>query len=98
MIEAKEKIKKGISIEESLKPHVKLFPPVVLQMILVGEETGALDDILEESANFYEEDVRQTMNNLPSILEPVLMVILGLAVGGMAVAVIMPMYSLSQSI
>ena len=67
-------------------------------MISVGEETGALDNILEESAIFYEEDVSQTMSNLPSILEPVLMVILGIAVAGMAVAVIMPMYSLGQQI
>jgi len=98
LIDASEKIKKGVNIQESLSPHVKLFPPVVLQMILVGEETGALDDILEESAIFYEEDVSQTMSNLPAILEPVLMVIIGLGVAGMAVAVIMPMYSLSQSI
>ncbi|MFA6254729.1 MAG: type II secretion system F family protein [Patescibacteria group bacterium] len=98
LTEAKEKIKKGVSIEESLRPHIKLFPPVVLQMIMVGEETGALDNILEESAVFYEEDVAQTMENLPSILEPVLMIILGIAVAGMAVAVIMPMYSLSQQI
>jgi len=96
--EAKEKIKKGVGIQESLSPHSKLFPPVVLQMISVGEETGSLDEILEESATFYEEDVSQTMSELPTILEPVLMVILGVAVGGMAVAVIMPMYSLSQSI
>ena len=98
LMEAKEKIKKGISIRESLAPHLKLFPPVVLQMIAVGEETGALDNILEESAIFYEEDVAQTMENLPSIIEPVLMVILGVGVGAMAVAVIMPMYSLSQEI
>ncbi|MFA6215704.1 MAG: type II secretion system F family protein [Patescibacteria group bacterium] len=98
LFEAKEKIKKGISIQESLKPHIKLFPPVVLQMIMVGEETGALDNILEESANFYEEEVNQVMTNLPSIIEPLLMVILGVGVGGMAVAVIMPMYSLSQQI
>ena len=98
LLEAKEKIKKGISINESLTPHVRLFPPVVLQMISVGEETGALDNILEESASFYEESVRQTMDDLPTIIEPLLMVILGVAVGGMAVAVIMPMYSLSQAI
>ena len=98
LTEAKEKIKKGITIEESLRPYSKIFPPVVLQMISVGEETGSLDNILEESAVFYEEDVAQTMENLPSIMEPVLMIILGIGVGGMAVAVIMPMYSLSQAI
>lgn len=98
LLEAKEKIKKGVSIEESLRPHINFFPPVVLQMISVGEETGALDEILEESAVFYEEDVARIMSDLPSIIEPVLMVILGVGVGGMAVAVIMPMYSLSQQI
>ncbi|MFA6410362.1 MAG: type II secretion system F family protein [Candidatus Buchananbacteria bacterium] len=98
LMDAKEKIKKGVNIQVSLNPYPKLFPPVILQMVAVGEETGSLDTILEESAIFYEEEVDQTMTNLPSILEPVLMVILGVAVAGMAVAVIMPMYSLSQSI
>ncbi|MDX9893296.1 MAG: type II secretion system F family protein [Patescibacteria group bacterium] len=98
LIDAKEKIKKGVSIRQSLDSYSKIFPPVVLQMIAVGEDTGALDEILEDSANFYEEEVSQTMENLPSIIEPVLMVVLGIAVAGMAVAVIMPMYSLSQSI
>lgn len=98
LLDAKEKVKKGITIQESLQPYTELFPPVVLQMISVGEETGALDDILKDSAEFYEDDVSRTMENLPSIIEPVLMVILGIGVGGMAVAVIMPIYSLSQTI
>lgn len=93
---AAESIKKGIRIKETLEPYSKLFPPVVLQMIAVGEETGTLDEILEQSAIFYEEEVDQIMTNLPSILEPVLMIILGAGVAGMAVAIIMPMYSLSQ--
>ncbi len=98
LFEAREKIKKGVAIKDSINSYPDLFPPVILQMISVGEETGTLDNILEESAIFYEEDVSQTMSNLPSILEPVLMVILGVGVAGMAVAVIMPMYSLSQQI
>ena len=98
LLEAREKVKKGVNIQQSLAPYQKLFPPVVLQMIAVGEETGALDDILEESAIFYEEDVSQTMENLPSLIEPILMVVLGIGVGGMAVAVIMPLYSLSETI
>lgn len=98
LVEAQEKIKKGVSIKDSLAPYPKLFPPVVLQMISVGEETGELDNILQESAIFYEEGVNQTMSNLPSIMEPVLMIILGVAVGAMAIAVILPMYTLGQSI
>lgn len=98
LIESIEKIKKGVRISESLNPYSDIFPPVVLQMISVGEETGELDNILIESAIFYEEEVNQTMSNLPSIIEPVLMVILGIAVGAMAVSVILPMYTLGQSI
>lgn len=95
---AKDSIKKGRSIHDSLSPYRNLFPPVVLQMISVGEETGALDSILQESAGFFEDEVDQTMKNLPSIIEPVLILILGLGVAGMAVAVIMPLYSLSSAI
>lgn len=98
LIDAKEKIKKGISIQQSMQPYTEIFPPVVLQMISVGEETGSLDNILEESAIFYEEDVSQTMETLPSLIEPILMVVLGVGVGGMAVAVMMPLYSLSEAI
>ena len=98
LLEAKEKIKKGVGIHQALGTHQHLFPPVVLQMISVGEETGALDDILEESAIFYEDEVAQTMSELPSLIEPLLMVILGVGVAAMAVAVLMPLYSLSEAI
>lgn len=98
LIDSIEKIKKGVRISESLNSYQDIFPPVVLQMISVGEETGELDNILIESALFYEEEVNQTMTNLPSIIEPVLMVILGIGVGAMAVSVILPMYTLGQSI
>ncbi|MBU4482176.1 type II secretion system F family protein [Candidatus Parcubacteria bacterium] len=95
--DAREKIEKGEHIRQSLEKYNKLFPPVVIQMITVGEETGALDNVLDELANFYEEDVDQTMKNLPTIIEPVLMLVLGVGVGLMAVAVLMPMYSLGQA-
>lgn len=90
------KIKQGLTMEEALADFKKLFPPVVLQMVAVGEKSGALDKILSEMAGFYEEEVHQVMNSLPSILEPVLILIIGSAVGAMAVAVIMPMYSLAE--
>jgi len=96
--EMSNKIKKGGTINEIINNYPKLFPPIVTQMISVGEETGELDYILEELAEFYEGEVDQTMNNLPSIIEPVLLLILGVVVGGMAVAVIMPMYSLTSAI
>lgn len=98
LIESAEKIKKGTEINIILREYPKLFPPIVTQMITVGEESGSIEDILNEVASFYEEEVDQTMKNLPSVIEPVLMLVLGLGVGFMAVSVLMPMYSLGQAI
>ncbi|MFH0956004.1 MAG: type II secretion system F family protein [Candidatus Falkowbacteria bacterium] len=96
--EMSNKIKKGGTINEVIANFPQLFSPVVTQMVSVGEETGELDYILEELAEFYEGEIDQIMNNLPAIIEPVLILVLGLVVGGMAVAVIMPMYSLTSAI
>ncbi|MBU4347152.1 type II secretion system F family protein [Patescibacteria group bacterium] len=92
-----EKIKKGSQINEIVASYPRLFPPVVCQMISVGEETGELDNILSELAEFYENEIDQIMSNLPSIIEPVLILFLGCGVGAMAVAIIMPMYSITQA-
>jgi len=93
-----KKIKDGGKISDVINSYPKLFTPVVAQMVSVGEETGELDNILVEVAEFYEEEVDQVMENLPSIIEPLLILVLGLGVGGVAVAIIMPMYSLSSAI
>ncbi|OGF27154.1 hypothetical protein A2331_00165 [Candidatus Falkowbacteria bacterium RIFOXYB2_FULL_34_18] len=93
-----QEIKKGGKISEVVSNYPKLFTPVVTSMIAVGEETGELDNILIELAEFYEEEVDQIMENLPSIIEPLLILFLGLGVGGVAVAIIMPMYSITNAI
>jgi len=95
---AAEHIKKGKTIESSLKNNPHLFPPVITQMVAVGEETGSLDTILEELSDFYDEEVSQTLDNLPSLIEPILLLVLGLAVGAMAVAIMMPLYSITEAI
>ncbi|MFH2105264.1 MAG: type II secretion system F family protein [Parcubacteria group bacterium] len=97
MLDAANKIKKGIKLANILEDNKKLFPPLTTQMVMVGEETGTLDNILEEIADFYESKVTQTMNDLSSILEPVLMVLLGLGVGIVAVSIISPIYSLMEN-
>jgi len=96
--EMAEKIKKGSKISEVVNTYPDLFPPIVAQMIAVGEETGELDNILVELAEFYEEEIDQIMENLPSIIEPLLILILGLGVGAIAVSIIMPMYSITEAI
>ncbi len=90
-------IKKGTNINEIASKYPKLFPPMVIQMIAIGEETGEIDSILMELAEFYEEEVDQIMENLPAIIEPLLILGLGVGVGGVAVAIIMPMYSLTSA-
>jgi len=96
--DAAERVKKGVQIATILSEYPKLFPPLVVQMVSVGEETGTIDTILSELANFYEEDVDRTMSNLTSILEPILILILGAGVGALAVAIILPIYTLTQSV
>lgn len=92
-----QKIVKGETIGASLADYNKLFPPVISQMILIGEETGKLDEVLADLANFYEEDLDNIFKNLPSIIEPILLICLGVIVGGIAIAIMMPIYSLSRT-
>lgn len=98
ILDMSEQIKKGEKLYDTVQKYPKLFPPVVQQMIDVGEETGELDTILMELAEFYEGEVDQIMSDLPSLIEPLLILVLGVGVGGIAAAVIMPMYSLSSTI
>ncbi|MFH0856656.1 MAG: type II secretion system F family protein [bacterium] len=96
LMEIAEEVKKGVSITNAISRYDNIFPAMVKQMISIGEESGSLDDILMEVAEFYEEEVSETMNTLPSIIEPMLMLLLGAGVTFMAMAIIMPMYSLTQ--
>ena len=91
---AKEHVKQGKVLSDFLQDFPRLFPPLVTNIIKVGEETGELDVVLKEVATFYEGEVDQVMKNLTSIMEPVLMVAIGLAVGALAVSVISPIYNL----
>ncbi|MBU0637101.1 type II secretion system F family protein [Patescibacteria group bacterium] len=96
--EIANKVKKGGKISDAVRNYPDLFSQIVIQMITIGEKTGELDYILDELAQFYENEVDQTMSNLPAIIEPILILFLGIIVGGMAIAIIMPMYSLSSVI
>lgn len=98
MKEAAEKVQKGINLSAVFEAHQNLFPVFVEEVSAVGEETGKLPDMLLKGAIFYEEEVDQVTKNLSTIIEPVLMVIIGIAVGFFAISIIGPMYSLSNAI
>jgi type IV pilus assembly protein PilC len=95
--EAAAKVKVGSPLTAAFIKEPKLFSNLVIQMMEVGEESGTTDQVLTEVANFYEQEVDQTMKNMSSILEPVIMMVIGVVVGFLAVALITPIYSITQS-
>lgn len=86
-------VKEGESLAGPLAEH-PVFPPMVVQMLSVGEETGALDTMLDKLGDFYDAEVRSTVDSLTSLLEPALMVVLGGSVGSMILALYLPMFNL----
>ncbi len=87
-----QKIEQGKTIAEPLKES-KLFPPMMVHMISVGEDTGTLSQLLEKIAGFYEEEVNILAKNLSTVIEPVMLVIVGIVVGLMLIALYLPMFS-----
>lgn len=93
-----QQVKSGRSLSKLLAFYPKLFPPLVTQMIMVGEQSGSTESLLNELSGYYGEEVDQMLKNISTVIEPVIIVFLGVVVGGLAVAVIMPMYSLAQAV
>ena len=87
----------GIQLHQALKTTNK-FPVMLLQMTAIGEESGALDDMLEKSAVFYEEAVDNAVDNLTTLLEPMIMAVLGVLVGGLLIAMYLPIFKLGAVI
>ena len=96
--ESKQEIQKGRSISTAFINADKLYPVLVGEMMAVGEETGKLSEMLDRVADFYEEEVSNTTKNMSTVVEPVLMVIVGVVVGFFAVSMISPMYSIVDGI
>ncbi|MHB9148807.1 MAG: type II secretion system F family protein [Thermoleophilia bacterium] len=91
----KENIKGGDSIARPLE-KISVFPPMVTQMIAIGEETGALDTMLHKIADFYEDEVDSAVKSLTSILEPIMMIFIGGIVGLVVVSMYLPIFNLFQ--
>ena len=94
LLEAAGQMRKGKKLSETLERYSNLYPLAVIQMIEVGEETGQTGDLLAKLAEFFEEEVNSITKNLASIIEPVLMLIIGAVVGFFAISMIQPMYSM----
>lgn len=93
LLEAKEEILKGVPLSEPLKAS-GLFPPMVVHMTSIGEETGDMEAMLEKMADYYDEEVELATQSMMAALEPMIIVVLAIIVGVLVGAVVMPMLSL----
>jgi type IV pilus assembly protein PilC len=96
MIRIAEDVKIGINIADNIRNDYEYFPPLVISMIGVGEQTANLDGISLKIAELYEEDIEETIKTMTSLLEPLIIVVVGLAVGGLVMAIMMPILTLSD--
>jgi len=94
---AREEISQGQNMVDPLQ-ETGVFPELVVQMIGVGESTGALDTMLQKIADFYEDEVDVAVDNLTSLIEPALMVFLGIVVGGLLIAMYLPIFTMASNI
>ena len=97
ILNARASIREGETIAEPLG-RSSIFPPMVIQMISVGESTGALDSMLSKIAEFYEEEVDVAVANLTSLLEPLLMCFLGVVIGGVVIAMYLPIFNMASAV
>lgn len=98
LMETSANVKLGKPLTQALSQHDKLFPVIVTQMLEVGEETGNIEAILQQLAESLEAEIDNTMKNLSSIIEPLLLLVIGGVVGFLALALISPIYSIGQNI
>ncbi|HDI83287.1 MAG TPA: type II secretion system F family protein [candidate division WOR-3 bacterium] len=95
ILRARASIAQGESIATPLAKEKGLFPPMVVQMITIGEQTGGLDEMLNKVADFYDSEVDQAVENLMAAIEPIVIVVLGVVVGGMLMAMYLPIFKLA---
>ena len=98
ILRARHEISQGQTLADPLRKEPKIFPPMVTQMISIGEQTGALDDMLNKIADFYEDEVDVAVSALMSALEPLMIVFLGGTVGVIVVAMYLPMFKLVSAL
>ena len=94
---ARDRISEGRNLADPLS-EMKVFPGMVVQMVAVGEQTGALDQMLSKIADFYEDETDVAVASLTSLLEPILMVLVGTVVGVVLIAMYLPIFELAGNI
>jgi len=96
-MQIQQEVSTGTSLTVSMQ-NAGVFPAMVVQMCSIGEETGALDAMLGKVADFYEQEVDDAVEALSSLMEPMIMVVLGSLIGGMVIAMYLPIFKLGQAV
>ncbi|MDR3012067.1 MAG: type II secretion system F family protein [Chitinispirillales bacterium] len=91
-------LKNGELLSAALVKNKREFPPLVTQLVATGEESGKVDDLMRKASEFYDREIRNTVDSIASIIEPFLIVILGAIVGGMLIALYLPVFTIGQAI
>ena len=92
-----QEVSAGISLTISMT-NTNVFPNMVLQMVSIGEESGSLDGMLAKVADFFEQEVDDAVDALSSLMEPMIMVVLGVLIGGMVIAMYLPIFKMGQAV
>ena len=97
ILDAKEDVRKGTSLSTPLQ-RIDAFPLMLTQMIEIGEESGSLDDILEKTANFYDEEVDVSIQRLTTMLEPIMIIVMAVVIGFIVISMVLPMFDMVNTI
>jgi type IV pilus assembly protein PilC len=97
LVKVQESVRQGKSLAAPLM-NEKVFPPMVTQMIAVGEDSGSLEVMLDKIADFYEDEVEATTEQLTSLIEPLMIAFIGVVIGGMIIALYLPVFSIFENI
>ncbi|MFN3920458.1 MAG: type II secretion system F family protein, partial [Methylohalobius sp.] len=95
ILEMREQVATGQQLQQAMR-QTGLFPHMVIQMVAIGEESGAIDSMLAKVADFYEEEVDNAVDALSSLMEPAIMAFLGIVVGGLVIAMYLPIFKLGS--
>jgi len=97
-MDVRDDIASGTTLQVSLSQHKELFPNMLIQMVGIGEESGALDEMLDKVAEYYEEAVDDAVDNLTALMEPLIMSFLAVVVGGLVIAMYLPIFKMGAAI
>ncbi len=96
IINVRDDIAAGTTLQASLSANKDLFPNMLIQMVGIGEESGALDEMLDKVAEYYESAVDDSVDNLTALMEPLIMSFLAVVVGGLVIAMYMPIFKMGS--